>query len=226
MPALPAAVTPAVRGTWSDLLRALALRESSNRPGAVNRFGYLGLYQMGEAALIDAGFYRADGTTGNDWIGSWTATAQGYGVRSRAGFLASRPAQTAALTAFWRAQWRVIDRLGLDDYVGRAVDGVTLTPSGLLAGAHLVGVGGLRRHLLASGSAEPMDGNGVRVSAYITRFNNYRIPFATERRPADKALHMADLLATRPLAGNAVAGLTPASSASVSASRSMLATPT
>jgi len=29
-------------------------------------------YQMGEAALIDAGYYKADGTKTNDWTGQWT----------------------------------------------------------------------------------------------------------------------------------------------------------
>jgi hypothetical protein len=50
----------------------LAQRESSNNPKAVNNFGFIGLYQMGEPALIDTGYYKPDGTQKNDWVGEWT----------------------------------------------------------------------------------------------------------------------------------------------------------
>ena len=35
-----------------DFYRDLAMSESSNNPKAINK-GYIGLYQMGEAALVD-----------------------------------------------------------------------------------------------------------------------------------------------------------------------------
>ncbi len=67
-------------GSYDAFLNALGLRESSGRYDVVSTYGYLGKYQMGELALIDVGYYRADGTSANDWAGPWSgklgATAQ------------------------------------------------------------------------------------------------------------------------------------------------------
>ncbi|HYD30425.1 MAG TPA: hypothetical protein VEB64_06145 [Azospirillaceae bacterium] len=218
MPSPPPS-TPAPRGAWTDLLKALAQRESGNRPGAVNRYGYLGLYQMGEAALIDAGFYTRDGTSKNDWIGSWTATARRLRVTSKPTFLASRAAQTEAVTRFWQAQWRYIVHFDLDDWVGRTVGSIRLTASGLLGGAHLVGVGGLRRWLQSAAGGGSTDGNGVSARTYVALFNDYQTPFSARR---DRSSMMASLLESRPLTGAATA--TPA--AGEPATRALLATPT
>ena len=47
----------------NDFYQHLAFRESSNNPSCVSVRGYLGLYQMGEMALDDAGYYNSrDGT--------------------------------------------------------------------------------------------------------------------------------------------------------------------
>jgi len=42
-----------------DFYRDLAMSESSNNPKTINSKGYIGLYQMGEAALVDTGYYHA-----------------------------------------------------------------------------------------------------------------------------------------------------------------------
>ena len=52
-----------------DFLHDLGMRESRLDPSARNPFGYIGLFQMGEAALQDAGYYRGDMTRANDWTG-------------------------------------------------------------------------------------------------------------------------------------------------------------
>ena len=51
---------------YSDYLAALSARESGSNPGSVNQYGFLGSYQMGEAALIDAGYYQKDKTPGTN----------------------------------------------------------------------------------------------------------------------------------------------------------------
>ncbi len=59
----------------------LAMCESSNNAKAENELGFIGLYQMGEAALVDAGYYHAKSLKpgqklgeqyNNDWTGTWT----------------------------------------------------------------------------------------------------------------------------------------------------------
>ena len=43
------------QGTYEEFLKEIAKRESSNSYKSVNGDGFLGKYQMGEYALIDAG---------------------------------------------------------------------------------------------------------------------------------------------------------------------------
>src|SRR5437868_1578198 len=67
----------------TDFLHDLGTRESGMNPSARNPFGYIGLFQMGEAALQDAGYYRGDLTRTNDWTGAWTGTG---GINSLSDF--------------------------------------------------------------------------------------------------------------------------------------------
>ena len=83
--------------TTTRFLDALGERESSGDYGVVNTLGYLGKYQFGELALIDVGYYSADGTAANDWKpGYWTGKD---GVDSKADFLADRRGAGAARSA-------------------------------------------------------------------------------------------------------------------------------
>lgn len=44
--------------TLEQFLNDLGERESGGNYRAFNRYGYAGKYQMGEAALVDAGYYK------------------------------------------------------------------------------------------------------------------------------------------------------------------------
>jgi hypothetical protein len=156
-------------GAYAEFLAALAQRESSGVASKINQYGYAGLYQMGEAALIDAGYYRGDGTRNNDWRGGWTGKNGIYSLRD---FLATAPEQTRAITDYHATLWRQIERLGLDRYLGQTVRGVTMTASGLIAGAHLLGAGGLRSCLRGSGCA---DANGTSAFSYMAQFGGYEV---------------------------------------------------
>jgi hypothetical protein len=155
---------------YADFLAALAARESSNRQTKVNRYGYAGLFQMGEAALIDAGYYRRDGTQANDWRGNWTGKD---GVNGLQDFLNDRQAQVNAVTRYHDIEWSAIRRLGLDDkYAGKTVNGVVVTASGLLAAAHLLGVGGLAACLRGGNCT---DANQTTAFSYMKQFGGYDI---------------------------------------------------
>jgi hypothetical protein len=152
--------------TYDDFLAAIRQRESRNRYTIVNQYGFLGAYQMGEAALIDAGFYLPDGTKKNDWKGTWTSMAQDMGIHSKADFLGAkitkvkvegkeiekieqdlekiknaRQAQDEAVKAYYRKVWGYICHWKLDAYIGRNIRGVEITESALIAAYHLVGLG-------------------------------------------------------------------------------------
>ncbi|MES2772172.1 MAG: hypothetical protein V4623_09445, partial [Pseudomonadota bacterium] len=116
---------------------------SSNRYLTTNRFNYLGKYQMGTAALTASGLYSGTIYQANQiWDDTkWTPLARSLGVNSRADFLANGSAQEYAMRSYTDAQWAQLQRLHLDDFVGQTVNYVDITAEGLLAGAHLKGVG-------------------------------------------------------------------------------------
>lgn len=154
--------------SYADYLRALAQRESSMNQYAVNQYGYAGLYQMGKAALQDAGYKNSSG--------AWTGKD---GVTSQAAFLADAQAQTNAITTYHQKAWNTIQAYGLDKYVGQTVNGVQITPSGLLAGYHLLGIGnatnpGLQAYLQTG--KNPKDPNGTTIASYIAKFGGYSLP--------------------------------------------------
>ena len=74
-----------------------------------------------------------------------------------------------------KQDWKYIKNLGLDKYVGREINGQLITASGLLAGAHLVGVGGLKKYLNSNGKNDVKDATGTPVSLYIKRFAGYDV---------------------------------------------------
>jgi hypothetical protein len=177
-------------GTCADFLNALARRESSLNAQAQNRYGYVGLFQMGEAALIDAGFYRPDGTGNNDWRGSWTGAG---GITSLREFKDHPEAQVAAVTAYHQRLWTTIQRLGLDRYLGQSIAGVEMTRSGMIAAAHLVGLGNLAAFLRSDGTTVPRDGNGTTLTEYAARFGGYEL--------AGTAGNCSDFATGKPTAG-------------------------
>jgi Ca2+-binding RTX toxin-like protein len=164
-------------GTYSDFLTAVGQIESGNNYSFVSWPGYLGRYQFGEEALKAVGFYNGDSTSAIDFTGSWSATAASYGVTDKASFLASPAAQDAAMTLWTNRIVADLDQLGLRQYDGHVINGVTLTTSGLIAGAHLVGVWSLQSYLQSGGAVDPVDPNGEPVSDYIRRFNDFDTPY-------------------------------------------------
>lgn len=147
----------------------LGEKESSNNYSAQNGSNYLGKYQLGEAALVDAGYVAPDGNLyDNNYSGGWTGKD---GVNSSSDFLNSPEAQELAVRELHKKYWQTIKNLGLDDYIGTTVNGVEITKSGLIAGSHLVGVGGVKTFLESNGTNVPVDGNGTPVIIKGVRLN-------------------------------------------------------
>lgn len=164
-------------GAYGDFLQSLAKRESSGDGHSVNQYGYAGLYQVGESALIDAGYYRRDGTEANDWRGGWTGK---NGVNSLNDFLDNNAIQTQAITGYHDALWDQIKVRGLDNKVGQTYQGVPITPSGLIAAAHLIGAGGLRS-CLNGGSCT--DANTTTARSYMSQFGGFDVASITGSTP-------------------------------------------
>lgn len=155
-----------------DFLDALGKRESGGNYKAFNKYGYAGKYQMGEAALIDAGYYKKQGKYNNDWCGTFLGKDGVYSIQD---FLNKPQAQENAQLAFKRRQWLYLKAVGAHAYCGKNINNFTITESGLLAGAHLKGAGGVMQYLKSNGKRNPKDGFGTTVESYIKNFAGYDV---------------------------------------------------
>lgn len=149
---------------YEDFLSALGKRESNNNYSA--RSGsYLGRWQLGTSALQDAGFMNASG--------GWTALAKQYGVTSAATFLSSKAAQDYAVYLVHKKIWSYLKSNGAAAYVGKTYQGLTITVSGLVGAAHLVGPYALKRAIANNSSAS--DSAGATAYSYMKLLGSYDI---------------------------------------------------
>ena len=157
-----------------DFLDARGKRESGGCYKAFNKYGYAGKYQMGEAALIDAGYYKKNTNYNNDWSGTFNGKDGVYSIQD---FLNNPAAQENAQIAFKKRQWLYLKAVGAHLYTGKIINGYTITQSGLLAGAHLKGAGGVIEYLKSDGLKNPKDAFGTSVESYIKNFAGYDVSY-------------------------------------------------
>ena len=147
-PKLEAKVEMPVVKNHSTFLDAIGFRESTNNYKAVNQFGYLGKYQFGRKTLNAIGFEDI----------------------SNREFLANPSIQEEAMLVLLKRNKRTLRR-EIKKYVGKTINGVYITESGLLAAAHLAGAGNVRRFFRKG--YEFRDGNGTKMTSYMIKFDNY-----------------------------------------------------
>ena len=143
-------ITPEVLQHHHNFLHAIGRRESSNRYDIVNRFGYMGKYQFGRKTLNSIGFKHIDNKT----------------------FLNSPKLQEAAMLSLLKSNKKILRRQ-IKRYVGTVVNGVYITESGLLAGAHLAGAGNVKKWL--RNGKQFKDGLGTSMVSYIELFGGYKL---------------------------------------------------
>ena len=159
--------------TLQEFYNDLGARESGGNYRSVNKYGYIGKYQMGEAAMEDAGYYKKPSRRyNNDWSGQFTGKDGVYSVED---FLNNEQAQENAQTRFKQAQWNQLKAIGVDKYIGKEINNVEVTPSGLLAAAHLKGPGEVKKYLLSEGKNNPKDAFGTSVESYMKNFSGYNV---------------------------------------------------
>ncbi|KRI80013.1 M23 family metallopeptidase [Acinetobacter pittii] len=159
------------------------IRSSQNK----NSLGYIGFFEFGEAALIDLGYYKhwkdnSDKTEENDWTGSWTGH---NGVNSLSDFLKSPAKQVQIIGEWIDLLCKRLRNRSFNEYYGKIINGIEITESGAIAGAHLVGDGGLGSFLGISGfkgNYKEVDGNNVHISKYIEMFNHYDLESCCSRK--------------------------------------------
>lgn len=165
------------------LTASVNIKASQNK----NSRGYIGFFQFGEAALIDLGYYKHwdknfDKTKENDWTGSWV----GYnGINSLSDFLKSPAKQIQIIGEWVDLLCKRLRNRNFNEYYGKIINGIEITESGAIAGAHLVGEGGLGAFLGISGfkgNYKEVDGNNVHISRYIDMFNHYDLESCCSRK--------------------------------------------
>ena len=140
---------PVIKG-HSNFLHAIGFRESTNNYKAVNQFGYLGKYQFGRKTLNAIGFKDV----------------------SNREFLSNPSIQEQAMLILLKRNKRTLRR-EIKKYVGKTINGVYITESGLLAAAHLAGAGNVRKFFRKG--YEFYDGNGTKMTSYMIKFANYNL---------------------------------------------------
>ena len=132
-----------------SFLDAIANAESSNRYKVTNRFGYMGKYQFHKQTL----------------------KSLGYKV-SKKEFLNSPELQERAMMDLLLSNKRALGSR-INKWEGRKVKGKRITESGILAAAHLGGVGNVIKFM--EDGDDFKDGNGTSIIKYLTLFSGYNI---------------------------------------------------
>ncbi len=104
-------------------------------------------------------------------FGKSTLKGLGYNV-SKEEFLSSPDLQEEAIRKLLKANKKVLRRQ-IKKFDGKLVNGILVTESGLLAAAHLVGPGSVKKWVRNGKMYE--DGNGIKLTEYIETFNGYQL---------------------------------------------------
>jgi hypothetical protein len=141
---------------------AIAFKESQGKYGKINEIGYMGKYQFGAETLKSIGIYN--GST----------------------FLNNPMLQEKAFVALLaKNKWELKDEI--EEYEGDIVGGVRVTESGILAAAHLGGVGSVKRFLKTNGIRKCRDQNGASVKSYMKDFGGFETSgIKAKRKPKVK----------------------------------------
>jgi len=151
--------SPYLGKSFVGFKEALAFKESRGDYSSVNTFGYLGKYQFG------------------------TETLKMIGIYNPVQFLKSPVLQERAFIAnAARNKW--ILRRDIKNFVGKRINGVLVTESGILAAAHLAGPGSVKEYLRSYGLNNFADGYGTTVEYYMKRFSGYDTSFVKPNKLA------------------------------------------
>jgi len=131
---------------------AIAFKESQGKYRKINSLGYLGKYQFGIETLKTIGVHNSDA------------------------FINSPRLQEKAFIALLsKNKWEL--RHVIDRYEGTVMNGIHITESGILAAAHLAGVGSVKKYFRYKGKRFIKDAYGTSLKSYLKRFGGYDTSF-------------------------------------------------
>lgn len=140
---------PASVQTFMDKIARI---ESNGNHQVVNRYGMMGLYQFSPTTVKTLGFdYTKDE------------------------FLQHRHIQDKVMLTYMQANERELNHL-INRLDGRIIKGVKVNRAAVLAGAHFVGSGNMRKFLTDPDHQGITDGNGTTLVKYMSYFSNFHLP--------------------------------------------------
>ena len=140
--------SPELGKSFTGFKEKLGFKESQNNYFRVNTLGYLGKYQFGRSTL------------------------ELIGINDTKHFLNTPELQEKAFIANTeRNKW--VLRRDIKRFVGKSINGIVVTESGILAAAHLAGPGGVKKYLRSYGANGFEDAYGTSIKNYMKRFQGY-----------------------------------------------------
>ena len=127
---------------------AIAFKESQGKYKKINSLGYIGKYQFGKETLKTIGIHDS-----NRFLNSPRMQEKAF----------------VALLAKNKSELKDI----IDKYEGQIVSGIRVTESGILAAAHLGGVGSVKKFFKHEGKRYLKDAYGTSVRSYMRDFGGY-----------------------------------------------------
>tara|TARA_B110000879_G_scaffold192373_1_gene258358 strand:+ start:659 stop:1303 length:645 start_codon:yes stop_codon:yes gene_type:complete len=148
---------PFLENSYIAFKEALAFKESQGKYTTVNSLGYLGKFQFGVSTLELLGIYNPKS------------------------FLTNPALQEKAFLANTRRNKWVLRR-DIKRFVGKEIDGIEVTESGILAAAHLAGPGNVKRYLRSLGAEDFTDAYGTGIPYYMRKFSGFDTSFVTPHK--------------------------------------------
>jgi len=149
-PKLVAYNIPYLEKDFVGFKEALAFKESQGKYTAVNTFGYLGKYQFGKTTLLRFKIYNTKA------------------------FLNNPELQEKAFKALCKVNKWIL-RKDIQRCVGKTINGITISTSGILAAAHLSGARNVKKFLRSNGTLNFSDAYGSSIESYLKKFGGYDV---------------------------------------------------
>jgi len=140
--------TPITRKGFIGFREAIGFKESQGIYNKVNTLGYLGKYQFGKSTLNRIKIYNP------------------YA------FLNDPVLQEKAFITLSSLNKWILQR-DIKRSVGKKINGIEITESGILAAAHLAGAGNVKKYLRSNGSQIFTDAYGSNIQHYMRKFAGY-----------------------------------------------------
>lgn len=144
--------TPTVDNLYVGFKEAIAFKESRGNYKKINSLGYLGKYQFGESTLNRIRIYNTQEFLNDPKL-----------------------QEDAFYTLCSLNKWILIRDIKRS--VGKTINGVEITESGILAAAHLAGAGNVKKYLRSNGEQNSYDAYGTNVHQYMKKFAGYDTSF-------------------------------------------------